>query len=68
MNQIGVRSSLDVKGTFAVLKASILQSGRMLIETGGNSYEEFSKITVALLLLSVFTRRAAHSSDFPLKT
>lgn len=47
-----------------MLKATVLQSGRMLIDFGGNLYDDPLKWTVALLLPSWFTRNAAHSSEF----
>jgi hypothetical protein len=52
---------------FAVLKETFLQSGKMLIDIGGKSYEAFRKGTDAALLESLFMRKAAHSPDTALK-
>lgn len=52
---------------FAVLKATFLQSGKMLIDIGGKSYEAFRKGTDAALLESLFMRKTAHSPDTALK-
>lgn len=51
----------------AVLKETFLQSGKMLIDSGGKSYEAFRKGTDAGLLESLFMRKAAHSPDTALK-
>lgn len=52
---------------FAVLKATFLQSGKMLIDIGGKSYEAFRKGTDAAFIVSLFIRKAAHSPDTALK-
>lgn len=53
----------------AVLKASEVQLGKMLIDVGGNSYEEFPNSTIAFLnTVSWFTRKATHPSSFPMNT
>lgn len=52
------------KHALAVLKATFLQSGKMLIELGGNPYVTFRNTTNASVLLSLFIRKAAHPPDF----
>lgn len=54
--------------TFAVLKATLLQSGRILMDLEGNSYVALWKSTVAIPCLAKFTRNAAHSPEFVRKT
>jgi len=53
--------------TLAVLKASFLQSGRILIDLGGNGYGIFCNLIVTLRS-SLFSRKAAHPVELLLKT
>jgi len=45
--------------TFAVLKTSVLQSGRMLTDQAGKWYDVFRNITALSFLSSKFDRNAA---------
>lgn len=49
--------------TLSVLKATVLQSGKMLIDFRGSLYEMFRNRTVTAFLSSLFTRNAAHTPE-----
>ena len=54
--------------TFAVLKATFLQSGKMLTDHAGKLYDFPLKVTVASDFVSTFARKAAHDPDSVLYT
>ena len=47
--------------TFAVLNATVLQSGSMLIDHAGSTYIKFRNLTVTSDKASMFERNAAQS-------
>lgn len=49
------------KQTFAVLNATLLQSGKMLTDHGGKEYDLPRNVTVAVLCSSMFARKAEHA-------
>ena len=49
-----------MKQTFAVLKATFLQSGKMLTDHAGKRYDLPLKVTVASDCVPIFARKAAH--------
>lgn len=51
------------KCTFAVLKMTFLQSGRMLTDQAGRKYKFPLNVTFASKLLSTFARKAAQSLE-----
>ncbi len=53
------RTGKDNRVTWAVLKMTFLQSGRMLTDHGGNKYDWPRKWTVTFLRLSMLARKAA---------
>lgn len=50
-----------MRQTFAVFRATFLQSGKMLTDHAGKWYELPLKLTVASDLLSTLARNAAHT-------
>lgn len=59
---------LDGPVTFAVLKSTFLQSGKMLTDHAGKWYDMFRNTTVLSSLSSVFARNAEHAPDPSLYT
>lgn len=57
-----------MKRTFAVLKATFLQSGKMLTDHAGKRYDLPLKVTVASDCVPMFARKAAHDPDEVLYT
>lgn len=57
-----------IEQTFAVLKATFLQSGKMLTDHAGKRYDFPLKVTVASDCVPKFARNAAHDPDAVLYT
>ena len=59
--------AVGLRLTLFVLKATVLQSGKMLMEYEGNLYVTFWNRTLTSLT-PLFTKKAAHSLDLVLNT
>lgn len=55
-----------MRQTFAVLRATFLQSGKMLTDQAGKWYEFPLKLTVASDWVPILARNAAHSPELVL--
>lgn len=49
--------------TFAVLKTTFLQSGKMLTDHAGRWYDELRNSTILSFLSSTLARKAAHAPE-----
>lgn len=57
-----------MKITFAELKTTFLQSGRILTDHAGRWYDRFRKVTVLSFLSSMLAINAAHAPEESLYT